>query len=115
MAAAYRKNAGFARDALGGGLVVARQQRDIQPKGEKLLNGLARRTLTVMKLNLFWAFVYNVAALGIAAAGVLAPQWAAVAMVISSLCVVGNSWQLRDFERNVKHEAEAAPATESAR
>ncbi|MCC6573401.1 MAG: cadmium-translocating P-type ATPase [Planctomycetes bacterium] len=65
---------------------------------------LARRTLVVMKLNLFWAFIYNLGALGVAAAGFLAPQWAAVAMVISSLCVVGNSWQLREFERKFEHE-----------
>jgi heavy metal translocating P-type ATPase len=62
---------------------------------------LARRTLSVMRLNLFWAFVYNVGALGLAAAGKVGPGTAALAMLVSSLSVVGNSWRLRNFERNV--------------
>jgi Cu+-exporting ATPase len=62
---------------------------------------LARRTLVVMWLNLLWAFGYNAAAVVLALMGLLHPQWAALAMLISSLFVVGNSWRLRDFERNV--------------
>jgi len=62
---------------------------------------LARRTLVVMWLNLLWAFGYNAAAVVLALMGLLLPQWAALAMLISSLFVVGNSWRLRDFERNV--------------
>ncbi len=71
---------------------------------------LARRTLVVMWLNLFWAFGYNAAAVALAVMGRLAPQWAALAMLISSLFVVGNSWRLRDFERNVSPQLEPGPA-----
>jgi heavy metal translocating P-type ATPase len=62
---------------------------------------LARRTLIIMWLNLFWAFSYNAIAVALAVAGQLAPWHAALAMLISSLFVIGNSWRLRDFGRNV--------------
>jgi Cu+-exporting ATPase len=68
---------------------------DLRAAGDAIR--LSRRTLTVIKQNLGWAFGYNVAALPLAAAGLLNPLIAGAAMALSSVSVVLNALRLRRF------------------
>ncbi|WP_373457714.1 heavy metal translocating P-type ATPase [Microbacterium sp. SORGH_AS_0505] len=89
--------------AMGGGTDAAIAASDITVvSGDPIIVAdavrLARRTLGVIKGNLFWAFAYNVAAIPLAMAALLNPLVAAAAMALSSVFVVTNSLRLRGFQ-----------------
>jgi P-type Cu+ transporter len=87
---------------MGSGTDVAIEASDLTLMRSDLLAApdavrLARRTLATIKTNLFWAFAYNVAAIPLAAAGLLNPLIAGASMGLSSIFVVTNSLRLRRF------------------
>ena len=89
--------------AIGHGTDVAIESADVV-----LINGdligvvkslkLSKQTIKVIKQNLFWAFVYNVIGIPLAAFGLLNPMFAALAMSLSSVSVISNSLRLKKYK-----------------
>lgn len=91
--------------AMGCGADIARESGGVCLLGENLLGvpwaiSLARRTVRTIKVNLFWAFAYNVLGIGLALSGRLNPIFAAFAMLASSVMVIANSLRLGREDRD---------------
>lgn len=90
--------------AMATGTDVAISASDITLVGGKIGRvpdaiALSRRTMRIIRQNLFWAFIYNVIGIPLAALGLLSPIVAGAAMAMSSVSVVANSLRLKDVQR----------------
>lgn len=86
--------------AMATGTEIAMQTAQISILGGSLdkiplLIKLSRRTMRIIKQNLFWAFIYNIIGIPLAVLGLLNPMIAGAAMALSSVCVVSNSLRLK--------------------
>jgi P-type Cu+ transporter len=96
-----RADVGFAQ---GGGSAVALETADAallsdDPQSVVVAIDIARATLATIRQNLFWAFIYNIVLVPLAVFGVVSPMYAAGAMGLSSLFVVGNSLRLSAYTK----------------
>lgn len=103
--------------ALGCGADVSRQSARVCLLSDDLSRvpwaiALARRSVRIIRQNLFWAFAYNTLGIALAAAGWLNPAWAAAAMVVSSVIVVSNSLRLGNVPQG--QQAGSVPALQPA-
>jgi heavy metal translocating P-type ATPase len=94
--------------AIGSGTDVAVESAGIvlmrgDPAGVSTALALSRRTFRTIRQNLGWAFAYNIAAIPLAAAGVLTPAACGVSMALSSIAVMGNSLRLARFQDSGSH------------
>ena len=86
-----------------GGTDIALETSDlvlVKPDLERLAFAhlIARRTMNVVRQNLAWAFIYNIVGIPLAMTGRLTPIYAAAAMALSSICVVGNSLRITRYK-----------------
>lgn len=91
--------------ALGCGVDITRESADVSLLGNDLKKipwvlQLAKKTQRKIKENLFWAFFYNTTGIGFAVLGGLKPVIAALAMILSSIFVLGNSLRLQKIKIN---------------
>ncbi len=101
--------------AMGCGADLTRESADVCLLGNNFLDvpravKLARRTVRTIKVNLFWAFAYNIVGISLAMTGRLNPIIAAAAMVVSSLLVVGNSLRLSLDEESDRVRSNEGPS-----
>jgi Cu+-exporting ATPase len=89
--------------AMGTGTDIAMETADITLMNDNLANipkaiELSRKVVQIIRQNLFWAFIYNIIGIPLAALNILNPVFAAMAMVVSSVSVVTNSLRLKWFK-----------------
>jgi len=90
--------------AIAGGTDIALETADLvltRPdlQGLEVAHRIARRTMATIRQNLGWAFIYNLFGILLAMTGRLTPVYAAAAMALSSLCIMGNSLRLTVVKR----------------